>query len=135
MEHLLDESMYRRCERAIWPMIWLGYEDHDQIQHHEIVPVQEYPRIRGWSRAQIDALQNPYALDENGLAMLQSMLFFGAWESISGKRLSTTDYVVGTSRKQLLQTRNLRNLIHLMWDEIQEEANEGNSTKLQERLD
>ncbi|KAH8787273.1 hypothetical protein BGZ57DRAFT_880361 [Hyaloscypha finlandica] len=135
MEHLLDESMYQRCERDIWPLTWLGYEDHDQIQQYEIVPVEEYPRIRGWSRAQIDALQNPYALDENGLAMLQSMLFFGAWEFLSGKRLSTTDYIVETSRKQLLQTRSLRHLILLIWREIQKEAEEGNSTKHQERLE
>jgi Heterokaryon incompatibility protein (HET) len=113
MEWLLDDES-RQYQKNIEPIPWLGF-DHDTSQQYRVaVPLGDYPVIRGWSRSQVQSLQNRESLERathEELSMCQSMLFFGAWEILVDQHLSTKDYIFHTPTGYLLRGFNLNSVM------------------------
>lgn len=108
MEHLLDKEDLELLQDSIPDVPWLGF-DHDTVQVYDVVPFEQYPVVRGWSREELERIRNGNTLSRNAastLAMLQSWLFFGFLESSCQEHFSSADYVVTETR--LLKTGFLR---------------------------
>jgi hypothetical protein len=108
MEHLLDKEDLELLQDSILDVPWLGF-DHDRVHEYDVVPFEQYPVVRGWSREELERIRKGNALSRDAtstLAMLQSWLFFGFLESACRERFSLADYVV--TEKKLLKTGFLR---------------------------
>ena len=91
---------------------WFGF-DHDEKRLYPIASsLRQYARIRGWTERQLDQIgDDPCSFGLTGLSMLQSMLFFGVWESIIGNSISSRDFLLGPPTDLKLSSKNLRSLI------------------------
>ncbi|PVH88676.1 hypothetical protein DL98DRAFT_622154 [Cadophora sp. DSE1049] len=68
--------------------------------------------MRGWTDNQLTALKShPYLFGATGLAMLQSMLFFGFWEALTGKRIPSREFIYNSDGEFCLSTAALRGYI------------------------
>jgi hypothetical protein len=91
---------------------WFGF-DHDEKRLYPIASsLRQYARNRGWTERQLDQIgEDPCSFGLTGLTMLQSMLFFGVWESVIGDSISSRDFILGPPTDLKLSSKNLRSLI------------------------
>ena len=112
MEHLLNDQDYADLKHEIDDIPWLGF-DHDSTKQYDIVIMQSYPLLRGWSQERLDAFKTERtplsSLDE--LGMFQSWLFFGVWEAFLNRHLASKDFIFETSKGPMIRTRRLRGVI------------------------
>jgi hypothetical protein len=112
MEHLFNPVQLLIYQKTIVRHPWLGF-DHDENRMHPIASsLRQYATNRGWTESQLNRIgDDPYSFGLTGLAMLQSMLFFGIWESVIGESMSSEDFLVGSPANRKLSSENLRPLL------------------------
>jgi Heterokaryon incompatibility protein (HET) len=95
MEHLFEPSELDKARLSLLSHPWLGF-DHDSQSTYPIAAFEDYPTLRGWSKAQIQALRQPGTNKmslTSAVPMLQSLLFFGVLESTFQEHFSTSLFV------------------------------------------
>ena len=111
MQHLVDNGIRGRYHHRIPYTRWLGF-DHDTSCQYPVVPLDQYPKIRGWTDESIDHLKMETSLlTPQALAMLQSWLFFGLLEIILDRHISTKDFTVQRDQGSMVDTSKLRTLL------------------------
>lgn len=112
MEHILYRAEFLGYQSRIVQPPWFGF-DHDDRQLYPVAfSLRQYAQNRGWSGIRLNQIEkDPCSFGITGLALLQSMLFFGVWESISGKAMSSRNFIVRQSADLRLCSINLRVLI------------------------
>jgi len=131
MEHLLQESVFERYEKTIRPIPWYNF-DHDRNRQYEVVSVEQYPILRGWTEEQVKQLKSHSLSDASAIPMLQSMLSFGVWEAIMGVNVASKDFLNETPYGVFFDTTNLRPILSSLKQVIQAETN---PLKLQSTVD
>lgn len=131
MEHLLDPTELLKFQKRIVMHHWFEAPHDETPSYPTASSLNQYARIRGWTQSQLDQLtSDPCSLGARGLAMLQSMLFFGVWESITGESMSSSNFLVGSPTHLNLNSKNLRPLIH----QAIKSFGSGNSLRKSEQL-
>jgi hypothetical protein len=95
MEHLIDPTELGKVQDSIPKTPWLDF-DHDTIKEYAIVPFEEYPLQRGWTKEQLHHLRLGGFKDTDpasALAMLQSWLFLGLLESAFLEPFSSNSFI------------------------------------------
>ena len=101
MEHLLSprERRERKAEICAIPAVpWLGF-DHDDHEYPLPNAIQEYPLIRGWTPRDVQELKLGNVGNRSpreALAMIQSWMFLGLLESVSGSRFRSNSFLITT---------------------------------------
>src|SRR6266487_5478801 len=112
MEHLLNDVELLKSRSRIIQHPWLGFNHDGEQRYSPALSLEDYARRRGWIGNQLNCLENdPCAFGMTGLEMLQSMLFFGVWESLTGRALLPKDFIVNSSTGPKLCTTKLRLLL------------------------
>ena len=110
MDPLLDptekEDAFSKSIPSLYP--WLAF-DHDSTARRTIVPIQDYPVLRGWSKFQLDSLRQCTFVNTHpasALSMLQSWLFFGVLESALQEYFPTSLFLGETVPLDRLSAQN-----------------------------
>ncbi|MCJ1249173.1 hypothetical protein MMC30_006396 [Trapelia coarctata] len=131
MEHLLQEAALESYGDTIKPIPWYGF-DHDRTRQYEVVSVEEYPILRGWTEEQVRQIKDRPLSDPSTIPMLQSMLSFGVWEAIMGVNVHSKDFLDVTPDGICFNTTKLRPVLSNLQQVIQAETD---PQKLQSTVD
>lgn len=110
MDHFpsLDDNRLR--DEPLRPAAWLGFDHGD----YDICDLDQYPLIRGWESAQIQALRDQDANQQfsaDSLAMIQSWMFLGALEALTQRRISEPNFLRRKLKRAVVHTGFLRSYL------------------------
>lgn len=110
MDHFpsLDDNRLR--DEPLRPAAWLGFDHGD----YDICGLEQYPLIRGWEPAQIQALRDQAANQQfsaDSLAMIQSWMFLGPLEALTQRRISEEDFMRRKLKRAVVHTGFLRSYL------------------------
>lgn len=131
MEHLLQEPTLETYRDSVKPIPWYNF-DHDRTRLYQVVSVDEYPLLRGWTEEQIKQLKHNPLSDASAIPMLQSMLSFGVWEAIMGYNIASKDFLDESPDGIYLNTTKLRLVLLYLRQIIEAETH---PQRLQSTLD
>lgn len=107
MDHFPSLDDYRLTDEPLRPAVWLGFDHGD----HNICALAQYPLIRGWDSAQIQAMRDQGAdqqFSADSLAMIQSWMFLGALEALTHRHISEADFIRRKLKRAVVHTGFLR---------------------------
>jgi len=120
MEHLFNDEERKSFSQELDTFQWLNF-DHD-LNEYGLVPIADYPLVRGWSQQNIIRLRTEPTIDPRDLALLQSWLFFGVLETTLGIRVPSRAFLRNTNGKgYVFDTSQLRDILRVMKTRLLEE--------------
>ncbi|KAH7409194.1 hypothetical protein BKA64DRAFT_664342 [Cadophora sp. MPI-SDFR-AT-0126] len=112
MEHLLSQNELVHCRNRIPKLSWLDFDHDTKTTYPPASSLDAYANMRGWTDDQLTALKShPYLFGASGIAMLQSMLFFGFWEALTGEQVPSRNFIYRFEGKPSLSSAALRGYI------------------------